>query len=113
MNLQDIRQYIANIIDYDPSTNREYTQQIEDVINHHYRMLFAEKAFSFAQKEVKLEVHTDATRVASGNYVSVSKLTVVDSTSDLPAWIEGNIVEIEGTEYEVLYRSIYIDKILY
>ena len=108
MNLQDIRQYIANIIDYDPSTNREYTQQIEDVINHHYRMLFAEKAFSFAQKEVKLEVYTDATRIASGNYVSVSKLTVVDSTSDLPAWIEGNIVEIEGTEYEVLYRDPFV-----
>tara|TARA_R100001460_G_scaffold106347_5_gene153814 strand:- start:17396 stop:18703 length:1308 start_codon:yes stop_codon:yes gene_type:complete len=105
MNLQDIRQYIANIIDYDPSTNREYTEQIENVINHHYRMLFAEKAFSFAQKEVKLEIYTDATRTASGTYSGSLKLTIVDATSDLPAWIEGNIVEIEGTEYEVLYRD--------
>jgi hypothetical protein len=105
MNLQDIRQYIANIIDYDPSTNREYTQQIDDIINHHYRMLFAEKAFTFAQKEVKLSIYTDDTRTASGAWSAVSKLTIVDATSDLPKWIEGNIVEIEGVEYDVLYRD--------
>lgn len=105
MNLQDIRQYIANIIDYDPSTNREYTQQIDDIINHHYRMLFAEKAFTFAQKEVKLSIYTDDTRTASGTYSAVTKLTTVDATSDLPTWIEGNIVEIEGVEYDVLYRD--------
>ena len=73
MNLQDIRQYIANIIDYDPSTNREYTQQIDDIINHHYRMLFAEKAFTFAQKEVKLKIYTDDTRTASGTYSAITK----------------------------------------
>lgn len=104
MNLQDIRQYIANIIDYDPTTNIEYTKQIDDVINHHYRMLFSEKAFSFAQKEVRLEVYTDDTRTASGVYdAAATKLTIVDATLDVPLWIEGNIVEIEGEEYEVLY----------
>ena len=103
MNLQDIRQYIANIIDYDPTTNIEYTKQIDDVINHHYRMLFSEKAFSFAQKEVRLEVYTDDTRTASGLYFAANKLTIVDATLDVPLWIEGNIVEIEGEEYEVLY----------
>ena len=105
MNLQDIRQYIANIIDYDPSTNREYTQQIDDIINHHYRMLFAEKAFTFAQKEVKLSIYTDDTRTASGSYDGVNKIFVVNTTSDLPKWIEGNIVEIEGVEYDVLYKD--------
>ena len=105
MNLQDIRQYIANIIDYDPNTNKEYAQQIDDIINHHYRMLFSEKAFTFAQKEVKLNVFTDETRTASGSFNSILKLTIVDSTSDLPIWIEGNIVEIEGVEYEVLYKD--------
>jgi len=105
MNLQEIRQYIANIIDYDPSANKEYTEQIDDVVNHHYRMLFSEKAFTFAQKEKKIEVYTDASRTASGSYVAISKLTVVDSTTDLPKWIEGNIVEINGIEYDVLYRD--------
>ena len=105
MNLQDIRQYIANIIDYDPSTNREYTQQIDDVINHHYRMLFAAKAFTFAQKEVKLSIYTDDTRTASGSYNGVNKIFVVDTTNDLPSWIEGNIVEIDGVEYDVLYKD--------
>ena len=105
MNLQDIRQYIANIIDYDPTTNREYSQQIDDIINHHYQMLFSTKEFTFAQKEVRINAYTDTTRTATGNYSAISKLTIVDATSDLPSWIEGNIVEIKGTEYTVLYRD--------
>lgn len=105
MNLQEIRQYIANIIDYDPTANKEYTEQIDNIINHHYRMLFSVKAFTFAQKETKIEVYTDTSRTASGTYVLAMKLTIVDSTTDLPKWIEGNIVEINGVEYDVLFRD--------
>jgi hypothetical protein len=105
MNLQDIRQYIANIIDYDPSTNREYTQQIDDIINHHYRMLFSEKAFTFAQKEQKIEVYTDVEKEATASYDVSTRITTVTVASGVPTWAEGNIVEIEGEEYEVLYNE--------
>ena len=105
MNLQDIRQYIANIIDYDPSTNREYTEQIDNIINHHYRMLFSEKAFTFAQKEVKIEVYTDVEKEATSAYDISTRITTLTVASGLPLWAEGNIVEIEGTEYEVLYNA--------
>jgi len=105
MNLQDIRQYIANIIDYDPSTNREYTQQIDDIINHHYRMLFSEKAFTFAQKEEKIEVYADVEVSATSLYDISTKLTTITASAGVPRWAEGNIIEIEGTEYEVLYNA--------
>lgn len=105
MNLREIREYIANITDYDPNTNKVYSAQVDNVINETYRMLFAEKAFTFAQKEVKIKVYTDATYTASGAYNPGLKLFKLTTTSDLPIWIEGNIVEIDGTEYEVLYRE--------
>ena len=116
MNLKEIREYISNIIDYDPSANAEYTAQIDNIINHHYRMLFSTKAFTFAQKEKEVPVYTDASFTGTGSYSAVIKLTVVSLTANVPTWAEGNIVEIDGTEYEVLYidplaaTDFYIDK---
>jgi hypothetical protein len=103
MNLKDIREYIANILDYDPSSNVQYSAQIDDIINQHYRMLFSIKAFTFAQKEVEIPIKTDATFTASGVYNPALLATIVTATTAVPTWIEGNIVEINEVEYEVLY----------
>lgn len=105
MNLADIRQYIANIIDYDPSTNKEYTKQIDDIVNHHYRMLFSTKEFTFAQRERKITVYTDVTVEATGSYSIVTGLTTITAALGVPRWAEGNVVEIDGTEYDVLYNE--------
>lgn len=107
MNLQDIRQYIANIIDYDPSTNREYAKQIDDIINHHYRMLFSEKAFTFAQKETTIEVYKDVEILAKSLFDSATNITTITAQggASIPVWTEGNIVEIEGKEHQVLYNN--------
>mgnify|MGYP003132725971 CR=1 FL=1 len=105
MNLREIREYIANITDYDPNTNKVYSEQVDNVINETYRMLFAEKAFTFAQKEVKIKVYTDVTDTANGSYNVGLKLFGITTTSDLPLWVEGNIVEIDGTEYEIVYKE--------
>ena len=104
MNLREIREYIANITDYDPNVNKDYASQVDNVINETYRMLFSEKPFTFAMKEEKIPVYTDATYTASGIYNVGLKLTVVTVTTAFPDWIEGNIVEIEGIEYECTYK---------
>ena len=75
MNLKDIRQYIANVIDYDPESNVDYTAQIDMIINYHYQQLFSTKAFTFAQKEESFEVYTDITYTASGIYNGATGLT--------------------------------------
>ena len=103
MNLQYIRQYIANVTDYDALANSDYSGQLDDIINETYRQIFSEKPFTFAQKEVKVQVYTDASVVASGTYNGATKLTIVTATTDVPTWIEGNIVEIDNVEYDVLY----------
>ena len=105
MNLKDLREYIANVIDYDPSANADYNKQVDSIINHYYRMLFSSKEFTFAQKEVKVEVYKDQTVSATATYNMSSKLTTLYATLGLPAWAEGNIVEIEGVEYDVLYNE--------
>lgn len=107
MNLREIRQYIANIIDYDPSSNKDYSKQIDDVINHHYRMLFSTKEFTFAQRERKVMVYTDVTVSATGTYNSSTGLTTIGTgfVATVPTWAEGNIIEIDGTEYDVLYNN--------
>ena len=105
MNLKDIREYIANVIDYDPSANKDYNTQVDNIINHYYRMLFSSKEFTFAQKEVKIEVYEDQTVSATATYSNTTKLTTLTAVLGLPAWAEGNIVEIEGVEHEVLYNA--------
>lgn len=105
MNLKDIREYIANVIDYDPTSNSEYNTQIDNIINHHYRMLFSSKEFTFAQREVKIEVYEDVTVLATSVFNPSTFLTEITATGGLPAWAEGNIVEIDGTEYDVLYNN--------
>lgn len=103
MNLREIREYIANITDYDPNVNKDYSAQVDNIINETYRRLFAEKPFTFAQKEKKIDVYTDVTDTADIQYIALNKVTQIDADNDLPLWIEGNIVEIDGTEYDVLY----------
>ena len=54
MNLADIRQYVGNILDYQPDITT-YKQQLDNVINEQYFRLFNSKPFTFAQKEVLLK----------------------------------------------------------
>ena len=105
MNLKDIRQYIANVIDYDPESNVDYTAQIDMIINYHYQQLFSTKAFTFAQKEESFEVYTDITYTASGIYNGATGLTQIIIQPSFVDWVEGNIIEINGVEYEVLYKD--------
>ena len=103
MNLREIREYIANVIDYDPQSNSDYTAQIDTIINYHYRMLFSAKEFTFAQREKKIEVYTDVTVSATATYNAVTNITTIYAIMGLPKWAEGNIVDIDGIDHDVLY----------
>ena len=105
MNLREIREYIANITDYDPNVNKDYSAQVDNVINETYRMLFSEKEFTFAQKEVKIQIYTDATYTASGVTGIIAGLTQIVINPSIPDWVEGNIIEIDGVEHDVIYKA--------
>lgn len=105
MNLREIREYIANITDYDPNVNKDYSAQVDNVINETYRMLFSEKPFTFAQKEVKIPIYTDAEYTASGVTGVIAGLTQIVINPSIPDWVEGNIIEIDGVEHDVIYKA--------
>ena len=109
MNLREIREYIANITDYDPNVNKDYSAQVDNVINETYRMLFSEKPFTFAQKEVKIPIYTDAEYTASGVTGVIAGLTKIIIQPSLPDWVEGNIIEIDGVEHHVIYKASAIE----
>ena len=52
MNLAEIREYIGNILDYQPEITT-YQKQLDNVINEQYFRLFNAKPYTFAQKEIK------------------------------------------------------------
>ena len=108
MRLSEIRDYITNILDYDPA-NTTFDGQTDDIINDCYRRLFAEKPFLFAQKEAKVTAFKDVSMTATP--MALSNLVV--TTGTFPTWIEGHIVEIDGEELTVLFRlndtTIYVD----
>ena len=56
MNLGEIRDQIAFILDYDPD-NTDYTDDLNDLINRNYLDLFGREDFSFAQKEKPIVAH--------------------------------------------------------
>jgi len=100
MRLSEIRDYITNILDYDPA-NTTFDGQTDDIINDCYRRLFAEKPFLFAQKEAKVTAYKDVS--LTGTPVGLSNVLAITGTS--PEWAAGHIVEVEGTEYEVVFRA--------
>lgn len=108
MRLSEIRDYITNILDYDP-TNTTFDGQTDDIINDCYRRLFSEKPFTFAQKEAIVQALPDETlSITPGAGTNGATTTGV-----FPDWIEGHIVEYNDVEYMVVFRAsntqIYID----
>lgn len=109
MRLSEIRDYITNILDYDPA-NTTFDGQTDDIINDCYRRLFSEKPFLFAQKETKVTAYKDVTVSATPTGLT----NIMTTTDTFPDWIEGHIVEFNDDEIIVLFRlndtTIYVDK---
>lgn len=111
MRLSEIRDYITNILDYDPA-NTTFDGQTDDIINDCYRRLFAEKPFLFAQKEAKVTAYKDVEVpvIPTG----LTNIMITSAPNSFPEWIEGHIVAFDGEELTVLFRldptTIYVDK---
>lgn len=114
MNLNASRAMVANILDYSPEIE-EYTNEVTDVLNEIYKDFFTDRAWTFAQKTLKLGIHADST-ATDGVIVTNSELvgTVANFFED---WMEGQILEISGTtaldgEYEILSVVSVISAVL-
>ena len=100
MNLSEIRDYIGNILDYQPEVTA-YKGQLTDIINENYFRLFSEKPFTFSQKQALVAANTD---------ISVLSTTVTNNNENItcaPAQftsvMEGQVIDIDGTEYTIAW----------
>ena len=100
MRLTDLRDMIANVVDYDPNVET-YRTQINQLINDAYYRLFATKPFTFAQKETIVKAYTDIDigdiTIVNGAHVANAIGTAFDST------YEGQIIELGGVEYTIAW----------
>tara|TARA_R100000655_G_scaffold1491_1_gene5685 strand:- start:2977 stop:4251 length:1275 start_codon:yes stop_codon:yes gene_type:complete len=101
MRLVDLRNMIANIVDYDPAVDT-YRQQITDLINDAYYRLYTEKQFTFAQKETIVKAYKDIEVNVTSPGTTTAQLTFAAVTPAPTHW-EGQVIEVDGVEYEIAW----------
>lgn len=102
MRLVDLRNMIANIVDYDPAVDT-YRQQITNLINDSYYRLYTTKQFTFAQKETIVKAYKDIEiSVKTTNPTVTAQLNVQAGGTVADYWA-GQVIEIDGTEYEIAW----------
>jgi hypothetical protein len=103
MRLVDLRDMVANIVDYDPSVDT-YRNQITNLLNDAYYSLFSTKPFTFAQKEEIVKAYADVSVSVTTPGVVTTELNF-PAVSPIPTHWEGQIIEIDGTEYTIAWVS--------
>ena len=107
MRLTDLRDMVANIVDYDPAVET-YNNQITNLLNDAYFQLFSTKPFTFAQKEKIVKAYADVSDVGVG----VTNGSAFVTAMVTEPYFEGQIIEIEGVEYTIAWvvtaNSVYL-----
>lgn len=102
MNLSELRALVGNLADYDPNVSA-YNAEIDRLLNSTYLELFALYPWSFAQREAQVWAYPD-TSATDGVTTSGSK-NVTTTGAFFEDWMEGQVLEIDGDEYEVAQVS--------
>lgn len=98
MKLSEIREYIGNILDYQPNITT-YNAQLNDVINDQYYKLFTEKPFVFAQKEQIIVARKDVDVTG----LTITGTSVYAATAMFDSTMAGNIFAVGESEYEIAW----------
>lgn len=99
MKLSEIRDYIGNILDYQPSITA-YQNQLNDIINENYFKLFAEKPFTFAQKEVLINANPDVS-ISIG--VTQNSASITSAGNLFVDSMAGQVIDIDSVEYTIAW----------
>jgi len=106
MNLADLRAFLGNLLDYDP-TNVTYENQLTTLLNDAQTRILTDRPWSFSVVEDDLEVRTDApfTLAATNGSATVTGtgFPVSPSTVRPGSTLDGGTVRIDGREYEVAW----------
>jgi len=97
-DLKALREYVANVLDYDP-TNPTYQTQVDRLLNEADRRICTEKLYTFAQVVVDEKVYADKAVTVTIN--AGGRLTGPASTFE--DWMEGHVIKIDGVEYKIAW----------
>lgn len=123
MNLIEMREMVANILDYSPNVT-EYNNQINKILNETYLQFFLLQPWTFAQKAVDVYTIPDATQddleitpAVKGYFVNL--ITNVNTTTGIGQTYhsglmnhEGNILQITNASTSAnngIYRILKVD----
>ena len=105
MNLQELREMVGSIVDYDPDV-QTYRDEVTRVVNELYLDFFTDKPWTFAIKSSEISVYKDV-KVTNGAF-AIGASTVTSTSNPFRDWMNGAIVEISGSttpsedgEYEI------------
>lgn len=97
-DLRALREYVANVLDYDP-TNPTYQTQVDRLLNEADRRICTEKLYTFAQVISDAVAYPDkeitVTIGAAGS--------ITGAAGTFESYMEGHIIKIGGVEYQIAW----------
>ena len=100
MDLQALRDYATNVLDYDPTANPTFRAQLDRLLTDAYERIWSEKPWQFAQRDAGIVARPDAP-AAIGATNGSPNLTHAGAL--LVGVMDGQIIEIGGEEYTIAY----------
>lgn len=100
MNLQELRDFVSNVIDYDATANATYKGQLTKLVSDAYERVASEAPWLFMQEEAPIEAKADIPAAIGATNGSVN----LTHTGDLIiGQMDGQVIDIGGTEYTIAY----------
>ena len=99
-DLKSLREYVANVLDYDP-VNPTYKTQVDRLLNEADRRICTEKLYTFAQKTVEVPMEVDVEIAGGVNVTNGSPQ--LDQIGAFVSWMAGQVIEIEGKDYTIAW----------
>ena len=97
-DLKALREYVANVLDYDP-TNPTYQTQVDRLLNEADRRICTEKLYTFAQVISDIEVYAD-----KGVIVTIGAGgSITGAAGTFESYMEGHVIKIGDTEYQIAW----------
>jgi hypothetical protein len=96
-DLRALREYVANVLDYDP-VNPTYQRQLDRLLNEADRAITTSKPFTFVNKAVDVQVYADRLETMSAtNGIQI----VTTSGAFFESWMVNQELKLDGVTYTI------------
>ena len=124
MNLQEIRNMVGSIIDYNPDIE-SYQDELNRIINQVYLQFWTSHPWKFAQKSVDVYTNPDVSDTAAtitptaeseaypDGAIALSASTFIDATTDRGRQMrrEGDVLVVSGSDNDINNGLYILDRV--